>query len=61
MVSYLIAGQLLTLPNWAWHTARILWMLPLILFLMAQLLLPLTRNRGGNARGNTGSSADNDG
>ena len=58
MVAYLIAGQLLTLPGWAWHTARILWMVPLGIFLIAQLLLPLTRNRGGQTRG--GQSA-NDG
>ncbi len=61
MVAYLIAGQLLALPDWAWHTARILWMLPLALFLMAQLLLPLTRNRGGNPRGKTGASEEHDG
>ncbi len=50
MVAYLIAGQLLTLPDWVWYTARILWMLPLVLFLGAQLLLPLTRDRGGDGR-----------
>lgn len=60
MVAYLIAGQLLTLPDWLWHTARILWMLPLGLFLLAQLLLPLTRNRGGNPRGKA-ASAEHDG
>jgi len=58
MVAYLIAGQLLTLPDWAWHTARILWMVPLVLFLVAQMLLPLTRDRGGNLRGGRSSADD---
>lgn len=50
MVAYLIAGQLLTLPDWMWQTARIIWMLPLILFLAAQFLLPLARDRANDGR-----------
>ncbi|MFM7832603.1 MAG: hypothetical protein ACKPJD_12475, partial [Planctomycetaceae bacterium] len=58
MVAYLIAGQLLTLPNWAWHTARIRWMVPLVLLRVAQMLLPLTRDRSGSLRGGRGSADD---
>lgn len=46
MIAYLIAGALLDLPNWVWHTIRVLWFAPLILFIVAQFLLPLARERG---------------
>jgi hypothetical protein len=46
MIAYLIAGALLDLPNWVWHTLRILWFAPLMLFIVAQFLLPLARERG---------------
>lgn len=45
MVAYLIVAQLLELPDWALHLGRILWVAPLVLFLIAQFLLPLTRER----------------
>ena len=45
-IAYLVAGALLNLPNWAWHVIRILWMTPLVIFLIAQFLLPLARERG---------------
>lgn len=45
-IAYLIAGALLDLPNWAWHIIRILWATPLVLFIFAQFLLPLARERG---------------
>lgn len=46
MIAYLIAGALLDLPKWVWHTLRILWFAPLMLFIIAQFLLPLARERG---------------
>ncbi len=45
MVAYLIVAQLMDLPNWALHLGRILWIAPLVLFIVAQFLLPLTRER----------------
>ncbi|MFN9718353.1 MAG: hypothetical protein ACK58L_06655 [Planctomycetota bacterium] len=45
MVAYLIVAQLMDLPDWALHLGRILWVAPLVLFLVAQFLLPLTRER----------------
>lgn len=51
MVALLIAGQLLDLPDWFWQTARILWFAPVVLFLIAQFLLPLARDRSGPPRG----------
>lgn len=50
MVALLIAGQLLDLPDWFWQIARILWFTPVVLFLVAQFLLPLARDRSGPAR-----------
>jgi hypothetical protein len=47
MVGYLIIAQLTTLPNWILHTARILWIAPLVIFLIAQALLPVARERSG--------------
>ncbi|MFM7059170.1 MAG: hypothetical protein ACKO2P_19840 [Planctomycetota bacterium] len=51
MVALLIVGQLLDLPDWFWQTARILWFTPVLLFLVAQFLLPLARDRSGPPRG----------
>ena len=51
MVALLIAGQLLDLPDWFWQIARILWFTPVLLFLVAQFLLPLARDRSGPPRG----------
>ena len=46
MVAYLILAQLVPLPDTVLHILRILWIAPLVLFLIAQALLPLARNRG---------------
>ena len=48
MVAYLVIAQLTTLPNWVLHIARILWIAPLVIFLLAQALLPLARDRSGS-------------
>ena len=45
MVAYLIVAQLVPLPDTVLHILRILWITPLILFLIAQVLLPLARDR----------------
>jgi hypothetical protein len=45
MVAYLILAQLVELPNIVLHVLRILWIAPLVLFLIAQTLLPLARER----------------
>jgi hypothetical protein len=45
MVAYLILAQLVDLPNIVLHILRILWIAPLVLFLIAQTLLPLARDR----------------
>ncbi len=45
MVAYLIVAQLVKLPDWVLHIARILWITPLVIFLIAQLLLPVARQR----------------
>ncbi|MEJ7592149.1 MAG: hypothetical protein WKF77_11410 [Planctomycetaceae bacterium] len=46
MVAYLIVAQLVPLPDTVLHILRILWIAPLVLFLIAQALLPLARDRG---------------
>lgn len=48
MVAYLVIAQLTSLPNWVLHTARILWITPLVIFLLAQALLPISRDRSAN-------------
>lgn len=45
MVAYLIVAQLTDLPKWALHAARVLWIAPLVIFLIAQALLPVARRR----------------
>lgn len=45
MVAYLILAQLVELPDLVLHILRVLWIAPLILFLIAQTLLPLARDR----------------
>jgi len=45
MVAYLIVAQLVPLPDTVLHILRILWITPLVLFLIAQVLLPLARDR----------------
>lgn len=45
MVAYLILAQLVELPDIVLHILRVLWIAPLILFLIAQTLLPLARDR----------------
>jgi hypothetical protein len=45
MVGYLILAQLTDLPGWVLHAVRALWIAPLVIFLLAQALLPLTRSR----------------
>ena len=48
MVVYLVIAQLTSLPTWVLHTARILWIAPLVIFLLAQALLPIARDRSGS-------------
>ncbi len=45
MVAYLVIAQLVELPKWILHIARALWIAPLVLFLLAQALLPIARDR----------------
>lgn len=45
MVAYLVLAQLVTLPDIVLHILRVLWIAPLVLFLIAQTLLPLARDR----------------
>lgn len=45
MVAYLMIAQLLKPAPAVLNLARILWIAPLVLFLLAQLLLPLARDR----------------
>ena len=48
MIAYLIVAQLKDLPKWALHIARLLWITPLVIFLIAQALLPVARSRASN-------------
>lgn len=48
MIAYLIVAQLTDLPKWALHIARLLWITPLVIFLIAQALLPVARSRASN-------------
>jgi len=52
MVAFLIVAKVANLPSWALQLGRILWIAPLVLYLFAQLLLPLARERTAT----TGSS-----
>lgn len=46
MVAFLILAQLVSLPQTVLYFLRILWITPLVLFLIAQALLPFARDRG---------------
>ena len=46
MIGFLVIAQLTELPPWALKTARVVWIAPVVLYLAAQLLLPLSRERG---------------
>lgn len=46
LISYLIFAQLVAPPNWVLQVARGIWFAPLVIFLVAQLLLPIARERG---------------
>ena len=46
VVAYLIVAQIVPLPDTVLHILHILWITPLVLFLIAQVLLPLARDRG---------------
>ena len=48
MVGFLIMAQLTGLPPVVLHIARIVWIAPVVLFLFAQFLLPLARERRRN-------------
>ena len=48
MVGYLVIAQLTDLPDWVLHLGRILWITPLVLFLIAQTLLPFARDRSSS-------------
>ncbi len=54
MVAYLVIAQLTDLPKWVLHLGRILWIAPLVIFLLAQMLLPIARDRSSEK----GSSGD---
>ncbi|MEQ9408588.1 MAG: hypothetical protein RIK87_12710 [Fuerstiella sp.] len=45
MIGYLVMAQVLELPAIVLNIARGLWIAPLVIFLLAQLLLPLARER----------------
>ncbi|MEZ6130489.1 MAG: hypothetical protein R3C59_17525 [Planctomycetaceae bacterium] len=47
LIAFLIVAKVANLPSWALQVGRILWITPLVLFLLAQLLLPLARERTG--------------
>ena len=48
MVAYLVLAQLVALPAVVLHVLRVLWIAPLVVFLIAQLLLPLARDRSSH-------------
>lgn len=48
MVAFLVVAQVVDLPRWVLYTARILWITPLVIFLLAQALLPIARDRASN-------------
>ena len=48
MVAFLVIAQVADLPPIVLYAGRALWILPVVLFLTAQLLLPLTRDRGSH-------------
>ncbi|MFO0428536.1 MAG: hypothetical protein ACK526_18360 [Planctomyces sp.] len=48
MIAFLLLARLTTLSREMLLVARALWIAPLAIFLVAQLLLPVTRSRGGN-------------
>jgi hypothetical protein len=48
MVAYLILAQMADLPPWALNTARAIWIAPVVIYLLAQALLPIARERSGN-------------
>lgn len=49
LVAFLVVAKVATLPPWALQIGRILWITPLVLFLFAQFLLPLARERSNKA------------
>jgi len=50
LVAFLVVAQVAAPPDWVLQIGRIVWIAPLLLFLLAQLLLPLARERGGKNR-----------
>lgn len=48
MIAFLLVARLTTLSREMLLVARALWIAPLVIFLVAQLLLPVTRSRSGN-------------
>lgn len=49
LVAYLLFAQLIKPPIWVLHIARALWIGPVVLFLIAQVLLPIARDRSVTA------------
>ncbi len=45
MMGFLVLAKVTSLSSTSLYIARILWIVPVVLFLLAQLLLPLTRDR----------------
>ena len=43
MVIYLMVSSVAELPNWVLHAMRVVWLLPMVIFLVGQSLLLLTR------------------
>lgn len=50
LVAFLVVAQVAAPPDWVLQIGRIVWITPLVLFLMAQLLLPLARERSGKTK-----------
>jgi cytochrome c-type biogenesis protein CcmH/NrfF len=56
MIGYLLLGQLLKPPSAVMKVMRALWIAPVVIFLVAQFLLPLARRRKQAAQ----TSSDNE-
>ena len=48
LIGFLVIAQLADLPPWVLKTARVVWIAPVVLYLLAQFLLPLSRERGSS-------------
>jgi hypothetical protein len=48
MVGYLTVASVFEIPDWLLHAGRVIWIAPLVLFLLVQLLLPVARGRSSS-------------